>query len=1066
MDNIHSYLNDIQKKYATGVSSEHSFRGHLEKLLTVCCPDTTFLNEPKTENNIRPDFIGFKYQLPMGYIECKNMYPNILDSSQTQAQIQKYFNNGLGRNFILTDYKEFRFYKNDEMIEKIILADINQKNWTYHKNQYQKLNESLYEFSHYQQSVKTASDLSNFMAKKARLIKDVLTTDLRTQKNRDLKDQFEDFKKILIHDITEDEFADIYAQTLTYGLLAARLNNNHSDFDIFTACHQLPITSPFLKKLFRHIATNYDDNKNISWAIKELEVLFKTSDVKTLLSKEYGETTNRPDPLIHFYEDFLKNYDSTIRKKRGVWYTPEPIVHFITRGVDDLLKMDFNIENGLADYGKIENQAIHRVQILDPATGTGTFLAHIVKYIHKQPQFKGGMWNDYVEKHLIPRLHGFEILMASYAIAHLKLDLLFNDTGCKIQNLQRLQIFLTNALEESHPDTTTLFARWLAEEANEANRIKKDNPIMVVLGNPPYSGESQNKGKWIKEQLEVYKKEPDSDNRLQERNSKWLNDDYVKFMRLAEYYIEKNGEGIIGFITGHGYLDNPTFRGMRYHLMKTFDSLYIMDLHGNAKKKEKCPDESKDENIFDIQQGVSIVFALKKKQISHTKKLAHIYHYDLWGTRDEKNKFLLKHDLKTVKWQEITPTAPHYFFVPKDFKPENVTIYHKGFAINELFKIHSVGIATSRDDFVIDSDKENLANRLKEFCDKMQDNTDLRNKFHLKENASWRIETAKQHVFNRENIVPINYRPFDNRYIYLHDDMIERSRKKVMQHFLGHENWGINISRIVSGGYKWNDVFITKTVSEFGLLATRVSNSANCFPLYLYNVKDKLKRKPNLNSEIIEKFVQNIHLKFIPDHLEDIQVLDSNKTTLNPLDILDYIYAILHSPSYRDIFQGFLKIDFPRLPYPNDVRIFWQYVAFGRQIREIHSLENPLVSQNLSLYPIEGDNIVDIPHLRDGKVFINKTQYFEDISEIVWNFYIGGYQPAQKWLKDRKGKKLSFDDKIHYQKIIRALTETYRIMQEIDKVMPLKIISELEKTSLDVQNTRDKETRVIRKSIQ
>jgi predicted helicase len=348
--------------------------------------------------------------------------------------------------------------------------------------------------------------------------------------------------------------------------------------------------------------------------------------------KEFDKTDH--DPIVHFYETFLAEYDPALRKSRGVWYTPQPVVQFIVKAVDDILKQDFGLSQGLADTSKVklkqyvkqgnetlteEEKEYHRVQILDPATGTGTFLAEVVQNIYQNFKNQQGMWQSYAAEHLLPRINGFEILMASYAMAHLKLDMLLQQTGYASTGSantpnQRLRIYLTNSLEEAQAKTEIPFAKWLSDEANEASRIKQDVPVMVVLGNPPYSGESQNKSEWIMRLMKDYKKEPNTNLPLQERNPKWINDDYVKFIRYGQHFIEKNGEGILAFINNHSFLDNPTFRGMRYNLLKTFDKIYILDLHGNAKKKETALDGSKDENVFDIQQGVSINIFVKKRK--------------------------------------------------------------------------------------------------------------------------------------------------------------------------------------------------------------------------------------------------------------------------------------------------------------------------------------------------------------------------------------------------------------------------------------------------------------------
>ena len=423
--------------------------------------------------------------------------------------------------------------------------------------------------------------------------------------------------------------------------------------------------------MFQYVA-GYDLDSRISWIVDGLADVFRATDVAEIL-KNFGSATHKQDPIIHFYETFLSSYDPALRKARGVWYTPEPVVNFIVRAIDDILKTEFGLLDGLANNSMttikvnvpgiknpIEKQ-VHRLQFLDHATGTATFLAEFIKQIYSKFKGQEGIWSDYVEKHLIPRLNGFEILMASYAMAHLKLDLLLRETGYVPKNEQRFRIYLTNSLEEFHADTGTLFANWLSAEANEANHVKRDTPVMIVAGNPPYSGESANKGEWIMRLMEDYKKEPGGKEKLKERNPKWINDDYVKFIRYGQHFIEKNGEGILAFINPHGFLDNPTFRGKRWNLLKTYDKIYTIDLHGNSKKKETAPDGSKDENVFDIMQGVSINLFIKTGK-KKSNELGKVFHYDLYGKRDFKYDFLYENSLKTIGYKKLPNIAPNYFF--------------------------------------------------------------------------------------------------------------------------------------------------------------------------------------------------------------------------------------------------------------------------------------------------------------------------------------------------------------------------------------------------------------------
>lgn len=625
---IAQYINNINQRYKQGNATEHTFRGDLQQLLESLVPDIRATNEPKRQSCGAPDYILTKKDIPVGFIEAKDIGDKDLEGAKktgNKEQFDRY--KASLNNLIFTDYLDFHLYRDGEFVSKIALAELQNDTIVALPNNFATFTKLIQDFcTHIGQTIKSSKKLAEMMAGKARLLSDViekaLTSDENKQENSTLKDQMNAFREILIHDITPKAFADVYAQTIAYGMFAARLHDpTLPTFSRQEAAELIPKSNPFLRKLFGYIA-GPDIDDRIKWIVDSLVEIFLACNVEEIL-KNYGKATKMENPIIHFYETFLSEYDPKLRKARGVWYTPQPVVNFIVRAVDDILKTEFNLPQGLADtsktkikvdvQGKKVEKEVHKVQILDPATGTGTFLAEVVKHIHKKFEGQQGIWSNYVENHLLPRLNGFELLMASYAMAHLQLDLLLTETGYKPTSDQRFRVYLTNSLEESHPDTGTLFANWLSSEANEANRIKRDTPVMCIIGNPPYSGESANKGEWIMNLMEDYKKEPGGKEKLKERNPKWINDDYVKFIRFSSHLIEKNGEGILAFINPHGYLDNPTFRGMRWHLMKTFDKIYTIDLHGNAKKKETAPDGSIDQNVFDIMQGVSINIFVKKK---------------------------------------------------------------------------------------------------------------------------------------------------------------------------------------------------------------------------------------------------------------------------------------------------------------------------------------------------------------------------------------------------------------------------------------------------------------------
>ena len=1036
---IENYIGNINKRYKSGNATEHTFRGDLQQLIESLVPEISATNEPKRQSCGAPDYILTKKDIPVGFIETKNIGDKDLEGKKKSVNKEQFdrYKRSLD-NLIFTDYIAFHFYNYDECVDKISIAEITEKGIIALPQNFVKFENLIKRFcTHIGQNIKSSKKLAEMMAGKALLLSEViekaLTSDENNKENSTLKYQMNAFKKVLIHDITPKEFADVYAQTIAYGMFAARLHDPILDtFSRQEAAELIPKSNPFLRKLFGYIAGSDIDDR-IIWIVDDLTKIFLACDVEKIL-KNHGKTTKTEDPIIHFYETFLAEYDPKLRKSRGVWYTPAPVVNFIVRAVDDILKTEFDLPQGLADNSKTKitvnskttdkhsvtsykrvEQEVHKVQILDPATGTGTFLAEVIKQVNKKFKGQEGLWNGYVEKHLLPRLNGFELLMASYAMAHLQLDLLLKETGFKPTTDQRKRVYLTNTLGKDHPDAETGFDGWLSNEANEANHIKRDTPVMCVIGNPPYSGESANKGAWMMNLMKNYKKEPGGKEKLKERNPKWINDDYVKFLRYGQHLIEKNGSGVLAFINPHGFLDNPTFRGMRWHLLKTYDKIYTIDLHGNSKKKEVSPDGSIDQNVFDIMQGVSINIFIKTGK-KKPKELGKVFHYDLYGKRDFKYDFLTNHSLKTIDYKELPNIAPNYFFVQKDFEAQKS--YDRGFKINELFTINSVGIVTARDKVLINDDEEDLQLNVKN-CFNIKSNSDL--------------------------IKTISYRPFDEKYIYWDTSLIERSRSDIMQHFLKGENIGL-VYKLGNGEEKSVSAMVAKNIIDFRSWSRPGMQGGDYIsPLYLYPktneqqiIEDSTERKPNLNQKIVNKIAKKLDLTFTHEK-------ETTENTFAPIDILDYIYAVLHSRKYREKYKEFLKIDFPRVPYPKDKVTFLELVKLGGEIRQLHLLESPKVENYITSYPKKGDGVITTSigkkdwKLFDeekqlGRIWINEKQYFDNIPLTAWEFYIGGYQPAQKWLKDRKNKKLSGDDGFHYQKIIVALSETDRLMKEIDGI--------------------------------
>jgi predicted helicase len=1052
---IQEYITSISSRYKTGISREHSYRGDLQSLLQSLAPGIMVTNEPARIDCGAPDYILTRKNIPVGFIEAKDIGVN-LDNKTYKEQFDRYKNSL--PNLIFTDYLTFQLYRYGTFAFSVSIAEIRDNKIKALPDNFSKFADLIQDFISFTgQTINSSLKLAKMMAGKARLLATVIENaltpaengNLFNEPNNTLFDQYRSFQQILIHDITIKSFADIYAQTIAYGMFAARLHDpSLVDFSRQEAAELIPRTNPFLRKLFQYIA-GYDLDDRIKWIVDALADIFRATNVSELL-KDFGKATQQNDPIIHFYETFLAEYDPKLRKSRGVYYTPEPVVNFIVRAVDDILKSEFGLPQGIADttktkiqvnvLGKKVEQEVHKVQILDPAAGTGTFLAEVVKHIYRQFEGQQGIWSNYVDEHLIPRLNGFEILMASYAMAHLKLDLLLSETGYVPKKEQRFRVYLTNSLEEHHPDTGTLFANWLSTEANEANYVKRDTPVMIVIGNPPYSGESANKGDWIMNLMEDYKKEPGGIEKLKEQNSKFINDDYVKFIRYGQYFIEKYGSGILAFINPHGFLDNPTFRGMRWNLIKTYDKIYTIDLHGNAKKKETAPDGSIDVNVFDIEQGVSInIFVKTGKKKSN--ELGKVFHFDLYGKRELKYYFLSVKSLDSISFNDFTPFKNSFLF--KSIDETKLLKYQKGFNPVNLFQVNVMGFQTHRDEFSIDFEMNEIKKRAKDLINKELSNEDIYKKYSISDNRDWKLAKARFEIQSDNNwenkATYCGYRPFDNRPCYFSYVMMDYPRKELIQNVLGKENVLIGIGRqgLAIGDIPWCLTTVSKNPVDANIFRR---GGVNLFPLYLYpdnndqqTIGQPTERTPNFNSEVLKEFAVKLGLTFSNEK-------EPTENTFAPIDILDYIYAVLHAPTYRDKYKEFLKIDFPRIPYPKDTSTFWQLVQLGGELRQIHLLESPIVEKRITSYPQAGNNLVekvrfDIPSGSPaGKVWINQVQYFDNVPQIAWDFYIGGYQPAQKWLKDRKGRMLTFDDIIHYQKIIVALTETDRIMKEIDRI--------------------------------
>ncbi len=1058
---VNTYVSAINTQYKTGIAREHSYRGHLETLIRSYLPEgLSIVNEPSRMDCGAPDYLISKGNIPLAFIEAKDLNdPDLMGQNRNKEQFDRYKN--FASSIVFTDYLDFHLYKDNTLVTTVRIAKIENNSVVGIKANYESFRNLLDVFiTTNHQKITSPDALARLMAQKARFLSKTVENCFQMDKDNVVDSEWYRllglFRHTLISDLKEADFADMYAQTIAYGLFVARLNDPTSDdFSRFEACNLIPEANPFLRKFFQTVS-GYDLDKRVEWIVDDLAHLFLQVDIDKL--KESYKERNASDPFYHFYELFLSEYDANLRKSKGVWYTPQPVVSFIVKSVDKLLQTEFGLPLGLADYSKItvkektnivDNRTkdgvkkvdaeYHRVQILDPATGSGTFLVEIINRIYDRFKNQKGMWQSYVSEHLLDRLNAFEIMIAPYVIAHLKVSNTLTETGFDFKKLvqkKRQNIFLTNSLEPYHESVGELFlATELNKEAREANNIKEKMPIMVVVGNPPYNGTSQNKNLFIDGLMIDYKQEPNQSGKtgeitLQETQSKWLNDDYVKFIRLAQEFVTRHEgqDGLIGFITAHGFIDNPTFRGMRYNLLQTFDKIYILNLHGNSTKKEVCPDGSKDENVFDIKQGVAITFFVKNNQ-KPKNSFGKVFYADLWGKREDKYGFLANRHFEDVEYVETKPIAENGYCFDKVEEKYRST-WSSYCSIADIFKQFKSGFIAQRDKLCIRYSYNEMVEIVKDFARLKVE--EARTKYQLGEDArDWKVSDAINDVLNHclsdgsvdlSYIKKVSYRPFDDRYTYHTESrgFMGQPQYDILKYMYDASNVAILTSR-QSGEAKeapWTTVFITNKATDFHMFRRA---SSIVFPMY--QIADDGTRLENIKEEFLKQVERATSLK----HGE----------RFSSLDVMDYIYAILNSNIYRTTYKHFLDSEYPRIPLPKDKEYFETLVIYGAKLRQLHLMKDV---HNLVVnigYPIDGNNIVDKRRYKDGNVYINTTQYFDNVPENVWNFCIGGYQVLDKWLKDRKGTELKFDDIAHFQRIVAIIEETIKTVEKLDSIIEL-----------------------------
>lgn len=1044
---LQAYLKKIIDVANRGDAREESFYSALEKLLedykeSVNKRKIQITTLPAKTEGGNPDFrIWDGKQQIVGYIEAKAPHVEHLDQIEDTEQLERYIHTF--PNVILTNFFEFRLYRHGKRIDSVrvsrpFLAARKIKTAPPIENEaaFLSLLEKFFSFS--LPKVNTAKTLALELAKRTRYLRDVVITEELTSEKANGKNSihgfYETFKRYLISGLTPEQFSDLYSQTITYGLFAARTRSENG-FSRREAFDNIPRTIGILREVFRFISLG-DLPPDMEWIIDDISEVLAVTDVHKLLHDYFHEGKGR-DPIIHFYETFLAEYDPKTREKRGVYYTPEPVVSYIVRSLNIILKEVFNKPLGFGDES---------VTVLDPASGTLTFLAEAAKLAVEESvrKYGEGTKEKVIRDHILKNFYAFELMMAPYAVGHLKMSFLLEELGYKLQKTDRVKLYLTNTLEmEELAQADLPFMASLSEESRLAGKVKKEQPILVILGNPPYSGMSANKNLWIDKLLKEDVKELQGYYRvdgkpLGEKNPKWLQDDYVKFIRFAQWKIHQAGYGILGFITNHSYLDNPTFRGMRQSLMNSFDEIYILDLHGNSLKKECCPDGSKDENVFDIMQGVAIALFVKKKG---KKNGCGVRRSELYGLRETKYDWLLKKEIKTTNWQTLSPKSEFYFFVPR--ADALLKHYEKYLKVTEVFPLNGAGITTARDDFVKHIDKNVLVNKVRVFKNSKFPDDELHHATKISKKKGWSIRKAwnsLQDIPDSELArlaLPILYRPFDFQFIFYHDSLVWRTVKRIMMH-MSEGNFGFIMPKRVETKIPWSHILCTNLIIDH--VAVSLKTIDYLFPLYLYPDTDKKDlfshaeksgtKQPNLNPALVEK------------------LSEAYKGRISPEDIFYYIYVVLYSNTYREKYAEFLKTDFPRVPFTSNEKLFRKMGEYGKRLVDLHLLKSKELDSPVAKYPVKGSDKVEKIRYENNRVYINAEQYFDAVPQTVYDYQVGGYQVCHKWLKDRKDRKLSLDDIKHYCNIVTALYKTIALQKEIDSLYP-----DLEKETMSFETT-------------
>ena len=1009
---IKAYLQELQHKYDSGETTEQSFYPTLQRLLESLASQLNVTVEvipiPKRTEVGVPDFALYgEKHARIGNVEAKPIGSDLSSVSQSD-QLRRY--REYSENLILTNYLEFWLYRHGKRVKTISLMEPDE---FLHRKRFRIVNLSDIEtffstfFSHAVPSIYKAEPLASELARRTRLldinIRENLDLEIKEQKGK-LYELLRAFQEHLISDLQPEAFADMYAQTIAYGLLLAKINAD-AKLDRRIAHLNIPHTISLLYDMFHYLAEE-ELPRSLAGVVDDITSLLNYADISSVIGDLHRFTSSR-DPVIHFYETFLAEYDPRLRKTRGIYYTPEPVVSFIVRSVHQLLKDKFGLPAGLADK---------RVKILDPACGTGTFLAEVIRTICEETIASGkkGILKEVIKEHILEDVYGFELLMAPYAMAHLKLSLLLEECGRPLQQGERLKIYLTNALEKRLVEPSyRLFEEALTRESRAAYEVKEETPILVVLGNPPYSVSSYNKSPFIEDLMDDYKEDVRG-----ERNIQPLSDDYIKFIRFAHWKIDHGRNGIFSYISNNSYFSGLIHRGMRRKLTESFDEIYLLNLHGSTRIGETCSDGSKDENIFDIQQGNGIGIFVKLPKKAEKKE---VKYFDLHGLRKVKTKTLLEKDVNSIKWEKLQPKDDLFFFIQRDLIKESE--YNSFIKSNILFPVYKSGVQTGHDHFAVAYSRHEIEKRINIYADQNINLEYIKETFNLKNHSGWNFRSCRNKILDekidKKLFVKYSYKPFDLRHIYFCKSTLKRPVKEIMKNFFC-DNLGLILMRKPLTLH-WDQVLLTKYIIDINFYKYQTY----IFPLYIYKgkkqdelYKDKPGREANFNPEIMKALT------------------DAYNHQPTPEQVLFYCYGVFHSETYRRDYEEFLRIDFPRVPFTGDYKLFLQIAEVGERLGKLHLMESPLLDRAEAEFPVQGDHRVEKPLYDPDKqrLYINKTEYFGKVPGEVWEFVVGGYQVLRSYLRYRRGRNLSGDEIEHLLKVITAIKHTLKLMPQADRL--------------------------------